>query len=197
MKKCLCCENTVTSPSFFYEDVLCGRCRSELPVELIQQSWRGYQLVTLYRYKEPFRSIMLAIKAKSDVALIPALLSPFVWYLRLRFFGYRVVIAPSTPQLQRQRGFNHLDKLCRTIGWKPQDIFIKEAHWKQTDQTWQNRKNIKHYLHLRHPIRSKRAYVIVDDIVTSGETLFACAELLKKQGVRKIVLFAIGNNQQK
>lgn len=182
---------------FFYEETLCTTCRQHLEVSLSEQQWGGYLLVTLYRYQATVRSFLLAIKVKQDYALAQAILSPLAWYLRFRFFFYKVVTAPSTSLSDQKRGFNHVHALCKGVGWKPRFVFEKEDDWKQSDKNFFERKQVAQHIRLVGKINTRRAYLIVDDIVTSGQTLLACAALLKKQGVKKIVLLAIANNQRK
>lgn len=197
MKKCLFCHTEFRDVSFFYEETLCAQCRSQVPVVIEAGSWGGYRFISLYQYNESFRSWLLQLKMNGDIVLANVFLSPFGYWLRLRFLFYHIVPAPSTLSSNEKRGFNHVESMCAAIGWKCHPIIQKDENWKQSNQTWANRKQIRHHVRLLSTKKVFRRVLLVDDIRTSGETLLACAALLKQHGVKKIVLLAIANNTKK
>ena len=194
MKQCLLCNHVVTSVSFFYQEVLCQVCRQSLQPQMKKQKWRGYSLVTIYPYQPQVRSLLLAIKQHHDYALARVLLSPYGWYLRLVFLGYRVVLAPTTAGQTSKRGFHPLQAMLQAINVRGYELFVKDELWKQSEKNRQQRKEVKNYIRLIGRVDPKRRYVLIDDVITSGETLMACVNLLVKQGVKKIKVVAICDN---
>lgn len=57
---------------------------------------------------------------------------------------------------------------------------------KQSDQTFEGRKDIKNYLKIDNVDLSKKKILIVDDVFTTGSTVTAMIELIKSKNPKKI-----------
>ena len=71
-------------------------------------------------------------------------------------------------------------------------LFYKKENYKQSDQSYSNRKNISKIIGLNlSEIDDLKRVLIVDDVLTSGNTLKTCASLLHKEGIKDIKLLTI------
>ncbi len=178
----------------FQNSNLCPNCYDQL--EFGYQSFKinGWEVETIYQYEDNIRQMLFNLKIKGDFILARAILSPCVLYLRMKYIGYTVVVTPSTKEANQKRGFNHVKALFEGVGFSVIDGFEKTDDWKQSAKSWAERRHIYEHIRLRFQPNPRRRYLLVDDIITSGNTLLACAKLLQKAGVKKIKLFAVANN---
>lgn len=193
MKKCKNCNEQNINSLLSYEETLCYNCRNKLKVNYKHQRLNKYTLYSFYEYNEHIRTIILKIKVQKDLALTKVLLKPFIWFLKIKFVFYRKTIAPSTNTSDLERGFNHVEEICKSSGIRVEKLFIKTSEWKQSDKNFKERSLVKKHISITKQKLAKR-YLIIDDIVTSGNTLIACADLLKSRGVKRVVLLAMANN---
>ena len=108
-----------------------------------------------------------------------------------------IVPVPLTKRRQRERGYNQSAIIAQAIGEQAQLPVITNAMERLTfnqSQTlkhrWERNENVEQAFRLTHPDAvCGRHILLVDDIITTGATLCACAsELLKAGGVRVSVL---------
>lgn len=108
-----------------------------------------------------------------------------------------LVPVPLTPRRERQRGYNQSRSLVvgisRVIGLTISDCAVCRTVFtgSQTKLSWRDRQeNVMNVFSLRDADSLRGRHVLlVDDIVTTGATVTACArELLKVDGVRVSIL---------
>ena len=108
-----------------------------------------------------------------------------------------LVPIPLTMRRQRQRGYNQSEQLARGISHithipvETRAVKRRHFHGSQThkDHT-QRREDVREAFQLSRPDRiTGRHLLLIDDVMTTGATVCACArELLKADGVRISVL---------
>jgi len=97
----------------------------------------------------------------------------------------------------RKRGFNQALEIARPIA-KTLNIPMEKYAIKRAKQTEaqsllnaaERKKNLRHSFSLIKPITAKHV-VIIDDVVTTGATVFELADLLKKSGVERVGVWAV------
>lgn len=113
-----------------------------------------------------------------------------------------LVPVPLHPQKLRTRGFNQSQLLCETIqrahsGTRVQDVLIRTRHTSsQTRLSIEGRRrNVKNAFALspKITINTQQKYTLVDDVFTTGATLNACAQTLKKAGAQSIQVLTFGH----
>ena len=104
---------------------------------------------------------------------------------------------PLSQQRQRQRGYNQSTEIAKGISERTRIPVIEKAVKRQVfveSQTkksfWERRDNVEGVFQLVDPaIIAGKHLLVIDDVMTTGATITACArELLKSEGVRISVL---------
>ncbi|WP_159521486.1 ComF family protein [Erysipelothrix urinaevulpis] len=135
-------------------------------------------IVSLFVYEKEVRNNILRYKESKDILLAKIFIHPYwVW----RFRKYTIIPVPSTIQANNKRGFRHMEEIVRRSGFKNIEACLKHCGEKeQALQHFSKRQNVSNYLMLENEsvIRGKRL-LLIDDILTSGETMKACVNLLK------------------
>jgi ComF family protein len=107
-----------------------------------------------------------------------------------------IIPVPLHPLKQRERGYNQSDYLCRGIsessGIPAAGTILRRTRYtsSQTHLTHRERvENVKGAFELRRGatmgIRGKKC-ILVDDVITTGATLNACAQLLHAAGAERV-----------
>lgn len=111
-----------------------------------------------------------------------------------------IVAVPLSPQRQRQRGYNQSMEIARGVAKATGIPIVKDAVRRRTfkeSQTHKSRteraENVEDAfcLHKGELIRGKHV-LVVDDVVTTGATVTACATQLAKAGGVRISVLALG-----
>ena len=102
-----------------------------------------------------------------------------------------VAFVPATAAARRRRGFNHAEHLARELSWLLDMDFVPLlATPRRLDQRRLGRteriQNMRAALRVLPGATVPKAVILVDDVCTTGSTLFAATEALKAQGARTI-----------
>ena len=111
-----------------------------------------------------------------------------------------IVPVPLTKERLRQRGYNQSEEIAKGVseitGLPINKDVVKRMVFKgsQTRRSrWDRQENVEYAFKLIHgePIAGKHL-LIVDDVVTTGATIIACAKELVKAGNVKISVLSLG-----
>lgn len=102
-----------------------------------------------------------------------------------------VAFVPATAAARRRRGFDHAEHLARELSWLLDvDFTPLLATPRRLDQRRLGRaeriQNMREALRVLPGATVPDAVILVDDVCTTGSTLFAATEALKAQGARTI-----------
>ncbi len=113
-----------------------------------------------------------------------------------RFSGFDFLIpVPLHPAKKRERGYNQSEIMGEVVSKELNISFLKNVLKRikntrdQTKLSDEERKtNVKDAFKVSFPevIKDKKI-ILVDDVITTGATLFECARVLKDNGAKKIV----------
>lgn len=199
MKKCLLCNNDIVKFSMKEliqgEQYICQRCFEKLPICYRHFEILGVKSYVLYFYRDEIKNILLRIKINRDIALCKVLLSPFLNSLNFEYFDYIIVPVPSLESSNEERGFNHVEAIFGLMNNQVKPIFLKTMKWKQSEHNLRERHNIHKVIALASKIDITKKYLIVDDIVSSQESIKACITLLRQEGVKKIKVLVVAYNE--
>jgi len=113
-----------------------------------------------------------------------------------------IIPIPLHKKRRRKRGYNQAAVVSRELG-KSLGIPMDETHLIRKVYTkpqralgaQERRKNLKNAFAVKAGFRSVSAVLLVDDIYTTGNTMDAAAEALKKTGVEKVYFLTISIGQ--
>lgn len=134
---------------------------------------------------------------KNDITLSGVFLSPFKNFIEHKYHDYIILPVPSTKKSDKKRGFNHIEEISKVLNLKTKKAFIKTQDYKQTSQRFENRKNIENVIKLNIKLDKTKKYLLVDDVITSGNSIKTCLNLLRKQGINKVKVLVVSDNYHK
>jgi len=176
---------------------LCGRCQqSPPPIDYLISS-------LLYDYPVGYLISQLKFQGNLTYAKIFShlLLSTLKEYYFSSPFKLElpdiILPVPLHKNRIRQRGFNQALEIARPIGKKlarpVSTNTVQRSKYTQAQSLLsakERRKNLQHSFMLTKPIDAKHI-VLLDDVVTTGTTVYELAALLKKSGVEKVGVWAV------
>ena len=171
---------------------LCNKCFIEFIVIKEKYFIDKYPCYSLYEYKGKIKELIYQFKGLKDYELKDIFLEYFLDEINCKYFGYVITFAPSYYLDDEERGFNHVEAMFSSLKNKKIPLFKKITNYKQSDQNYYERKNISKIIELdKNKIKGLKKVLIVDDVLTSGNTLKVCADLLFNEGVRDIKLLTV------
>ena len=118
----------------------------------------------------------------------------------LRMAPSCIVPVPLHPSKQRLRGFNQAELLARALGEEmnlPVCLLLKKQK-KTKDQKSLNKnqriKNVAEAFAVEEsewPENAPESVLLLDDVMTTGSTLSACANVLKARGVKSVAFISV------
>lgn len=175
----------------FLGEVLCAECFGQLRFEPHRRITDKLPVVSALYYEEKdvlFGQLIHAFKYKHQADLahhfLPYLLSSF----RLFFDPKEVLLIPVPLHKSRllERGYNQAELLARLLAkWTGAKVFYglvrkrDTGHQAHVHQRGERLQNMQNAFALKEPLPHHSHIVLIDDIVTSGATLQACAQALQ------------------
>lgn len=110
----------------------------------------------------------------------------------------QIISVPMSKRKQRQRGYNQAEEFAKALGKElqiPVDqnrvLRIKNTKALKTMNPLERKKCLKNAFKVEKTIVEYRKILLVDDIYTTGSTIEAVAEELKKAGAEKVYFLTI------
>ena len=178
-------------------DGLCDACRSNLqylPEPTYLQPLDG---VTIgLKYTPDIAEAILRFKKSGQTEYAPF----FTQYLSVpeEWQADVLVPVPMHPLKEYLRGFNHSALLCAYLSHAVQIPYSTKllhkvrftGEQKQQASAAERRRNIRGSFKA-DPLAKNMRIVLVDDVFTTGATVYECAKALKQQGALKVFLAAV------
>lgn len=148
-----------------------------------------YRVVSLYRYESQIRHLLLRYKEGKDQYLSRVFLAEESFILPLLLRNWVVVCAPSRQESMVSRGFHHLEKMMDNLKIPVVSVFENIAKYDQSQSV--DRSQITEYIVLKDAVAiTNKKVVIFDDIITSGNTMKRCLDLVSPKA-RRVIGFSI------
>ena len=201
------CERCVTKIEYF-NDQVCPYCEQPSVYGFThprcQKAFGLDGMFTLAHYCGPVREAVRKIKYRSSFAICEDLAGLIAEKYHYKYaFDYFVPI-PLAPKRQRERGFNQAEKLARelarylfetkVVGSETRGKKLEVRNWlKRTRETkpqfglgyLERQKNVREAFAVATSY-APQAICLVDDVSTTGSTIFECAKVLKRAGAKKV-----------
>lgn len=198
-RQCLICHEDIGSRSsishLFYPCSLCLGCIQRLEVIDYHNKFKGYPITVLYGYNEFFKEILYQYKGLDDLLLAKVFLA-LKPELVNKYRSYQIAVIPSSQADNERRNFCPNEEIVKTFSNKLFTGLYKINSYKQTEQ--KNRSLVKKVIKLRNGEKLKNQRVLLfDDVITSGNTIKACLELIQEQQPKDIEILVLASNQIK
>ena len=193
---CKLCLKTTQNPSIlnFLDKnfLICNECFNSL-----NPKWRKFQVdyikaIAVYDYDETIKSLLYQFKGCFDYELKDVFFISCYKELSLIYKDYYIVPIPSYYKDDEEREFNHVKEMYKCLGLKMIDILEKTNHFKQANNTSQDRLLVNNYIRLKNCDKlSGKNILIVDDVFTTGSTMRAAIKLvrsLKPKDIKILVM---------
>lgn len=178
----------IMSPS----STICDKCFHNFSIKFYRFKVDGMSCLSLYDYDDYFKSRLFQFKGCYDVVLAKSFIDNFIDEIRLLFYGYTLIPIPSNESDDEERGFNHVKEIFKFLDMKMIDAFVKNKLYKQSDQTLKGREEIKNVLTFIDKVDIvDKKILLVDDVITSGNTIKTCINLLKSKGIKNIKILTL------
>ena len=183
--RCLLCfapltQGMLLSDVFSVDDVICKTCRRSLtPVNrFVDIGLR--KVFAYYVYDDAMSTIFHRYKEAKDRDLASLFMHPISSRFDRRFKDKTVVCVPSSESKNEERGFLTLPTILEESTLPRIDVLIKTSSEKQSLRGAIQRKKVTNEIELIHSTLAEgKNLVLFDDIVTTGSTIHACANLLE------------------
>ena len=177
---------------------LCYACFNEFPFINEITNIDKFKCLSLYSYKGIIKELIYQLKGLKDYEIKDVFIEYFKDWLNDLYKGYTITFVPSFHLDDDNRGFNHVEVIFSLLNNKKVKLFTKKYNYKQSDQKYSDRKNINHIITLnKSNLKGLKKVLIVDDVLTSGNSLKTCASLLYKEGVKDIKFLTISKVVEK
>jgi ComF family protein len=157
--------------------------------------------IAAYAYDGPMRRALAALKYTGAASLAPilaGLAEPTLGRVLAIAGDVALVPVPVHRERRRERGYNQAEAIARALGSRAgrPTLGILERVRPTTKQHRLDRAarlaNMRDAFAVRASVRAlPRAVIVVDDIITTGATLEACASVLRRAGVEDVYGFAV------
>lgn len=212
--QCICCGkigyrvcSTCWQQRVYFTDKICKICGKPIQHSSICEDCASKpaaleKIRSLGPYKGVLRDYILAMKFKRDLGL-PELILPDLAALieKTDFEADYLVPVPLSKKRLNQRGYNQVSvwgiPLSKMVGVPLMTSILaqsKETVSQVTLPAEQRRENVHGVFSVISDQVRGKDILILDDVITTGATIYECAEVLRKAGARKISALTIARS---
>ena len=170
---------------------ICDKCFNDFSIKFYEFKVEGISCLSLYDYDDVFRSRLYQLKGCFDIVLAKSFIESYLFELRLIYYSWTIVFVPSSKEDDEIRGFNHVKEIFRFLKLKELDILFKKENYKQSEKNHNERNNIKNIIDIKNCNLRNKKILLVDDVITTGNTLKTCINLVKSMGATKIKILTL------
>ena len=199
---CRICFNQINDVSFHVlshkNNILCEDCFSKFSPKFIHFKIGEFDGLSIYEYDQNIKDLLFKFKGCYDIELKDVFLDRYFLYLKLKYHGYSIVPVPSFHLDDEKRGFNHVEQIYSRLFLPILNVIEKTKQEKQANKNRKERTKVGKIFKITDVecIKNKKI-LIVDDVLTTGSSVNAVIELIKKGKPKKIKVLVVAKNIEK
>lgn len=195
-KICRICFDEIHDDFYFFvgkrKPEICEKCWSKFRPIFTQFKVDNINAISIYNYDETIKNLLYQFKGCFDIELSNIFLEKFCRELHLKYEKFTIVPIPSHFEDDKTRGFNHVVKMFECLKLPFEFALEKTVRIKQSDRSATDRQNISEILAIKKDANiSGKNILIVDDVYTTGSTMRAAINLVRKCNPRKIEVLVL------
>ena len=179
----------------FDEPKICHKCFESFNPVLKRFSVQNVDALHIFYYDDIVKEKLYQLKGCFDIELAPVFIEYFLPYLKIKYFGYTLIPAPSFIDADNERGFNHVKEIFKSLNLPMIKCIHKTKDVKQSDLTSKEREEIKNILEIDNVDLSNKKILIVDDVFTTGSTIRVMIDLVKQKNPKKIKVLVLSKTR--
>ena len=174
---------------------ICERCFNKFAPKFIHFQIGDISALSIYEYDQNIRELLFKFKGCYDIELKDVFLDRYIFYLKIKYQGYSVVPLPSYHLDDLKRGFNHIEEIYRRLNLPILKVLKKIKNEKQAKKNKKERMNAQKNFEITDlDLIKNKKILIVDDVYTTGSSMNAAINLVKRGNPRKISVLVIAKN---
>ena len=171
---------------------ICDSCFNKFEVKFKKFTLDGVKGEVIYKYNDFFKTLLFLFKARYDYELKDVFLERFVNELKIKYYNYQIVIVPSNKEDDFKRGYNHLVEIFSCLKLEIINPIYKNKIFKQSDRNKVKRQEVyKDFSIIKNNLITNKKILLVDDVMTTGSSLRACINLIKKYRPKQIRIIVL------
>lgn len=180
-----------------HKDIACEKCRQDFPDYIFKRYAKGgYYCYSPFAYSDNFKSAVKRFKFRNHPEYSKKLVYPMADILKENVTDVDFDFVSYVPMHRKKlntRGYNQAQLLAKDLGkvlnLPCEDTLVKikenkEQHTCKKEDRYKNVKGV--YKATKSENIKGKTILLVDDIVTTGNTLGECCRILKKSGAKEI-----------
>ena len=192
--QCLIC-NKVIEQTFSNlvnrESFVCYKCENQFKTRGNIFFIEGVEVMVLYYYDSFLKDLLYKYKGCYDYVLKDCFLLYNKSYIKKKYKGHSIVLAPSSNKSEKERGFNHLEEIFKSLKMPIIKCFQKCCEWKQSDKKLSERANIQKVIKIdKSLLKGVKRVLIVDDVLTSGSTIRTMIKQIPSNIDKKVLVLS-------
>ena len=160
---------------------------------------------SLGEYDGVLRVIILALKYERDMGLAELVLPDLENLLNTSNFEFDILIpVPLSKNRYKERGYNQTSIWGKLLARIVEKNFLPKALWKKcetasqvslpAEKRWQN---VKNTFSANSKIVKDKNVLLLDDVITTGATLYECTNALLEAGSKNVSALTIARSSSK
>lgn len=108
--------------------------------------------------------------------------------------GYVLVPLPTIRRHIRERGFDHIDLVCRKMKHVVSHVLYRRNNTVQVGASAEERQAQAREAYTATIIDPERHYLLVDDVWTTGSSMMAACEVMRRMGAKNLAIAVIARS---
>ncbi|KHD44095.1 ComF family protein [Streptococcus hongkongensis] len=211
-EKCLLCSEIVTPQLRMFdiilmknvEKLICTTCQCQfekIRLEHCQSCWKSGTEVTcydcrrwnakeevvshtaIYKYNEAMKEYFSKYKFQGDFILKKIFSQELRKHIEKNYKNYTYLVVPVSKSRYEARGFNQVASILDDAGLSYLDILHKKEGQSQSEKSRSERLASDNQFEIINCQKLPQKVLIIDDVYTTGTTIYQIKKLLKEKGV--------------